>query len=450
MLRYQKVLLSSILALVVAAPLARAQEPGSHARIVRISYLEGTVQFNGEKAVMNTPVTEGSRLVTGTDGLAEVQFEDGSAIRMASETEITFAQLARLTSGEALTRVDLDDGEAEFLITGSAAGQFAVNVRSKNVLFKQPGRFRLLSTNSDPLEIAVWKGEAGVRDRESGQEVTVNRNETFTLDPADPGQYDLEKAVVADDLDQWSNQRDQYLNSGANASTYVSSSNAGYSPSFYPSSYYSYYSYGFNDFNSCSPFYWGGGFGGQPYWLSPGGGYCWNSGFFFPWNPFITNPVVILVPPVRRPPPHIHPPTVPAVAAKAGAPPVGVKPGLRSFKFDGVQRVFNDDNFQRSVARSEGIQPGGRTGEQGPQTVRAPAGEAPRVNSHPVQPLMAPGQRPANNGFAPPAHSAPAPPPRSSMPSTSTASHGFSGSSHSSSSSSSSHSSSSSSGGRHR
>src|SRR5260370_5883518 len=130
---------------------------------------------------MNSPIREGTRLVTGSDGVAEVQFEDSAAIRMASDREITFSQLARLTSGEAITRVDLDEGEAEFLIPASSAGQFAVNARSKNVMFAQPGRFRILSTTANPLEIAVWKGEAAVRDRESGLAIRVEQNETFTL-----------------------------------------------------------------------------------------------------------------------------------------------------------------------------------------------------------------------------------------------------------------------------
>jgi hypothetical protein len=107
--------------------------------------------------------------------------------------------------------VDLDEGEAEFLIPASSGGSFAVNVKGKNILFKKPGRFRILSTNSTPLEIAVWKGEAGVRDLESGLEVSVADRETFTLNPADLGEYDLEKSVLADDLDRWSEQRDEEL-----------------------------------------------------------------------------------------------------------------------------------------------------------------------------------------------------------------------------------------------
>src|SRR3974377_1819403 len=103
--------LASTLAAILAVP-GVSQDVTSHARIVRVSYVQGTVTFNGAAAVMNSPVTEESRLATGNDGLAEVQFEDASVIRLASETSVAFAQLARLSTGEAITRVDLEQGEA--------------------------------------------------------------------------------------------------------------------------------------------------------------------------------------------------------------------------------------------------------------------------------------------------------------------------------------------------
>jgi FecR protein len=462
-MRYSKVLLISFVALglclFLGAPLSHGQDTatGSHARIVRISYVEGTVQLDGERATMNNPIKEGSRLVTGADGVAEVQFEDSAAIRLASDTEITFSQLARLSSGEAITRVDLDEGEGEFLIPASSAGQFAVNARSKNILFAQPGRYRILSTTASPLEIAVWKGEAAVRDRESGLAVRVQKNETFTLNPDDPGQYDLEKALVADDLDQWSNQRDQDL------STALSSTYTAPNPSVYSSPYISngggYYSqpylyggvdYGVNAFGPCP---YGLGFGGwQPFWLASSG--CFNSGFFF-GSPFFGSPfffgspVVVVVPPVRpRHPPFIHPPT-PPVVAKGEPVAQPVKPGIRSFRFDGGrQRIFNQDNLQRSATSGEAVKPGG-TGPETPHGPATPTGElvAPgqrSVSRGPVAPphvMPASPPPPATHASAPPPTHASAPPSRSySPPPSSSGSRGFSGSSVSHSSGSVSHS----------
>ena len=331
--RRRSLLLIPLLALTLAGLAQDTADTGSHARIVRISYLQGAVQFKGAPAVMNSPVTEASRLVTGTDGVAEVEFEDQSAIRVASETQINFAQLARLSNGEAMTRVDLEDGEVEFLIPASSAGRFAVNVRGKNILFTQPGRFRILSTEATPLEIAVWKGEAAVSDLESGKQVTVKARETLALNPENLGQYNVENSVLGDDLDRWSEQRDRDLRTNYVATNTYNNTvydqyyqTGGYGNGYVAPGAYPYGFYGYNAFGCASGF---GGFG-QPFWFgSPG--FCGNSGFLF--NPFFFSPVVVIVaPPIRpRRPIPIHPPTPPTVA-KGPAGNTAAKPGFRSFR----------------------------------------------------------------------------------------------------------------------
>ena len=378
--RRRSLLLVPLLALTLGAFAQDTAETGSHARIVRISYLEGTVQYNGAPAVMNSPVTENSRLVTGTDGVAEVEFEDHSAIRVASESQISFAQLARLSSGEAMTRVDLEDGEAEFLIPGSSAGRFAVNVRGKNILFTEAGRFRILSTHATPLEVVVWKGEAEVRDLQSGKEVTVKARETFALNPENLEQYNIEDSVLADDLDRWSEQRDRDLRTN-----YVVSNtyNNPVDDQFYQTGGYGYaapgaYPYGLYGYDA---FGCAGGFG-QPFWFgSPG--FCGNSGFFFSpfFNPFFFSPVVVIVrPPIRpRRPPIIHPPAVAGVA-KVGTGNTVARPGFHSFL---------------DQPRT-GIKPGESTpGQSGVIETVAPGG------SMPVHAAL-PGSRP-QHGSAPPA-----------------------------------------------
>src|SRR6476646_1946429 len=174
------------------APLAHAQDADdddghdSHARIVRISYVEGEVRLDTghgyENVTMNVPVTEHSWLQTRSDGWAEIQMEDGSLIRMAPDTIIGFTELGRSSAGGTITTVDLDQGEAEFKITRHDDSDFQVTVKNKTLTLAQSGSFRITSTNPNPMEIAVWKGEVGVRDPESGGEVAVRKNETFVLD----------------------------------------------------------------------------------------------------------------------------------------------------------------------------------------------------------------------------------------------------------------------------
>src|ERR1051325_8066354 len=77
----------------------------SHVRIVRLSYLQGDVSIDlgqgagSQRAVINMPIVEGSRVWTGNDGQAEVEFEDGSTVRITPNTGLEFVALTLRDSG---------------------------------------------------------------------------------------------------------------------------------------------------------------------------------------------------------------------------------------------------------------------------------------------------------------------------------------------------------------
>ena len=77
----------------------------SQVRTVRLSYVEGGVQIargsaqEFEKAMVNLPITQSTRLRTAQDGRAEVEFEDGSTVRLAPNSSIEFPQLVLRDSG---------------------------------------------------------------------------------------------------------------------------------------------------------------------------------------------------------------------------------------------------------------------------------------------------------------------------------------------------------------
>ena len=408
-------LLAMIFALVFSlAPLSRAQdyqdEDGhdSQARIVRISYVEGDVRLDSgqgyESATMNVPLTERDWLQTGSDGWAEVQLEDGSLIRLAPNTVIAFTQLARASSGATLTTVDLDQGEAAFKVTKHDDGEFNVTVKKNTIALKQSGSLRVTSTNADPLEVAVWKGEVGVSNTDQGGEVAVKKNETFVLDPNDVARYALDKGVEADDLDQWSTQRDDAL------STYASAGQ-GYAQSPYQ--------YGASDLNYYGQYYDVPGYGEvwQPnnvgynwdpfsngYWsYAPGFGYTWVSSYPWGWMPYrygrwvfvngrgwcwapggwnrwYSRPRLVNAPPgfhapippadrriVDRGPVRNHP--EPAAAGNVGGRPVG-SVGDRNVDRDGVKRTpgrINGDRGDRRVYTNDDVARVPRTDNPPPQ-----------------------------------------------------------------------------------
>src|SRR5438270_2845784 len=107
---------SLLLALVaVFSGVAQAE---SHVRIVRLSYINGQVQVDRgqgagfEQALPNMPIVEGLKIATGADGVAELEFEDGSTFRITPETEIEVRQLALEDSGATLSSISVARGTA--------------------------------------------------------------------------------------------------------------------------------------------------------------------------------------------------------------------------------------------------------------------------------------------------------------------------------------------------
>src|ERR1700739_4226326 len=100
--------------LVLLARPARAQDY-SKIRIVRLSFVEGTVQYRqpGEEwqdAGMNLPIQEGFAIRT-IDGYAEVEFEKSLVLRLGTNSTVEFPVLAMLGAGR-ITHLAVAQGTA--------------------------------------------------------------------------------------------------------------------------------------------------------------------------------------------------------------------------------------------------------------------------------------------------------------------------------------------------
>jgi len=104
-----------------------ADEAGPAARAVRLSNVEGTVhvsqggQVLAETAVANAPLFEGTQVVTGDDGRAEIQFEEGSVARISPNSSLTLKVLrGQGGTGEAVMVLDVGLGYFELEATRKA------------------------------------------------------------------------------------------------------------------------------------------------------------------------------------------------------------------------------------------------------------------------------------------------------------------------------------------
>jgi len=244
----------------------------SNVRIVRLSFISGDVQLDRgrvegyERAIMNTPIIQGNRLWTrGDDALAEVEFEDGSAMRLTPGTVVDFPELLLRESGEKVSSVDIQSGTAYFDIR-SRMGDFRIRFGGQQITVTHPARLRVFGDNGQ-FKVAVYKGEVGVRSGEN--RIEVRNGETFTLDVSDPSRYNLSKSVAEGSYDDWNQERERYTQSYTSASTYSADS---YYNSFSPA-----YSYGLADLA-----YYGN------YFYAPGWGLVWRPYYTgAAWNPFM-------------------------------------------------------------------------------------------------------------------------------------------------------------------
>ena len=136
----------------------------SQIRMVRLSQVDGTVQIdrnsgNGfEKAIPNMPITQGVRLQTGSNGRAEVEMEDGTTIRLAPDTAMSFPELVLHDSGIRASTAQLTLGTAYFNVLHKKKEEIRVAFAHQSIDVDHEVRFRV-SVDLATAKVSVFKGE---------------------------------------------------------------------------------------------------------------------------------------------------------------------------------------------------------------------------------------------------------------------------------------------------
>ena len=264
----------------------------SHVRIVRLSSVEGQVQMDratgqgNERAILNTPITEGTKLATGNDGLAEVEFENQSALRLTENSEIKFTQMLMNDAGNKINRMTIDRGLVYVDTASKGDDLYLLNIGNQTI---QVGRDTLvrISADQDQINLAVLKGEAQL---DGGtQPVIIRKKETLTASTKTVSDYTVAKGIDQDRFDKWNEEREDYSREYADNQGYGGPSHA----------------YGLQDLNYYGDFFYASGYGyvWQPYgfasaltgwdpysngaWMFyPGMGYAWASAYPWGWLPY--------------------------------------------------------------------------------------------------------------------------------------------------------------------
>lgn len=268
----------------------------SHARIVRISYIDGDAQVDPTNqdqgfvhAVLNMPVTEGMWIYTPNGGRAEIQFENGSTVRLVDDAQIQFSKLALADSGGKINAIRVDHGVVYFTFDKVAKDdQITIDAGGKTFRVDKNARVRVNAGEKD-VQFAVIKGEATL---EGDKPENIKGDETLTL-AADTGDTKLAKKVDKIGPDSWDQDRDHYLamldtrksTNGNNGFNYPDAYAAQFSYLGAYGNYYSVPGYGM----MWQPY--GMGPGWDPFmnglWgMYPGMGYMWISPYPWGWAPY--------------------------------------------------------------------------------------------------------------------------------------------------------------------
>jgi FecR protein len=184
---------------------------GSQARIVRLSDVQGSVQIDKntglgfENAFLNLPIMQGAQLRTGGNGRVEIEFEDGSTMRLGPNTALEFSTLSLSDAGQKVSEVTLSGGLAYVNWLGSDG--FTLNFSREKVALNHPAHFRV-QTSSDLAKFAVFKGDVVV-EGPSGKQ-TVGKKQMAEFDVSDQDQFTLAKAIDEAPLDSWDRESIQY------------------------------------------------------------------------------------------------------------------------------------------------------------------------------------------------------------------------------------------------
>jgi hypothetical protein len=257
-------------------------QDNSQARIVRLSFVEGTVTVQRPdvqewaEAPVNTPLEQGFKLATGENSFAEVQFENGSTARLGQLSLLEFTQLGLRADGSKLNRLTLSQGYASFETFVEDRDNYEVDTPNGSLTPQGNALFRVdLDQKLERLEVfqgsVAFSGPLGTW--------TLAQNQVLELQPGSDTPYNLSQGITTDDWDKWVSERE------ANATLAPNSP----SPRLY-SNNVSDLLYGWNDLSnygmwSSVPGY---GYGWIPM-VNAGwtpytqGRWCWYPGYGYTW-----------------------------------------------------------------------------------------------------------------------------------------------------------------------
>jgi hypothetical protein len=242
----------------------------SHARIVRLSFVEGEVTVQRpdvqawSEAPVNTPLQEGFKLSTGENSYAEIQFENGGTIRLGERALLNFTELELSPDGGKINHVDLRQGYATFHPLPSRLGESLQVATAFGTLTAQGGAQFRVDLDQGMERVEVFNGAVEVQSNLGA--MTVQKDSVLVMQPGVSDPTAVSQGITKDDWDQWVDNREngaQMPSSGPSPGSYTGDADES--------------AYGWNDLLQYGS------------WNDvPGAGYGWSPSVGNGWSPYST------------------------------------------------------------------------------------------------------------------------------------------------------------------
>ena len=191
-------------------------------RLARFSFIEGNVSWRANDtdtwsfATVNLPMRQGAEIWVTNGGRAEIQFDDGSLLRLGNGAIATLQTFYSDADGE-FTEIKMNEGLSS-LILKHTKSVFQIDTPIVAVKSSGPSNIRVGVDNS--VEVAVRAGNASVQ----GNAGEVNLNAGEYLDLADSSSvYAPDRIPEPDSWDTWNDGRDNSLSNDEDTQSHVPS-----------------------------------------------------------------------------------------------------------------------------------------------------------------------------------------------------------------------------------
>jgi hypothetical protein len=186
----------------------------SGVRIVRLSLAQGDVQIDRnsgdgwEQAINNMPVIGGARLYAADGSRAELEFEDGSSVRLVGPAQISLTQLSTSAAGTPVNVIQVDSGVVYFDARLRNHDDFRILAPTgESFAITQPSRLRL-KVDQQVASLSVTEGQA-VAQNAGANNAEIRSGQTYNYILGQPESAARQEQVPVQPEDAWNQQREE-------------------------------------------------------------------------------------------------------------------------------------------------------------------------------------------------------------------------------------------------